>query len=396
MDPSAPLCLLYDTLKQKIPIIDNKYIPNWYIQNTVTKLTPNYEKISTNDTPPAIFCDVNRYNILQIVKDTFNTQGFDEARNNTNPFEKIGRSIFINRAAIKLANIDSVHNITGEIFTFTNKTSEKLFTFCDIAGGPGGFTQYMQYRFPNSRGYGITLKSRTIDWSTKFIDTNKFNIFYGPDGTGNLYTNWNYFAQFVLSNENDGVDLITADGGFDVEENTNNSVVHKQEFLSSRLLLTQVAIGITCTKINGNFLVKVFDAVTNFSAHVLFLLAQCFNKILIFKPITSRPANSERYIVCIGRKIDIQQYIDIISNAANTYTDDVYINTLFQEQLPESFQQWLIQSNIILIDNQLIAAQNILLYLQGSNPDIPQYNIEKFLTIWNLPDTPPRKEDLLK
>ena len=40
---------------------------------------------------------------------------------------------------------------------------------------------------------------------------------------------------------------------------------------------------------------KVFDMFTPFSVGLFYLLYRCFNDVCLFKPVTSRPANSERY-----------------------------------------------------------------------------------------------------
>ena len=41
-------------------------------------------------------------------------------------------------------------------------------------------------------------------------------------------------------------------------------------------------------------MVKVFDMFTLFSVGLFYLLSLCFRRIALFKPVTSRPANSER------------------------------------------------------------------------------------------------------
>jgi len=389
MDPSASLCLSYDSLKQSPPSIPHEIVTQWYTQDSGVSLTPRYDVISIRSAPLPIYCDTNRYSILQKVKDAFNNKDFIQARDETNPFEHIGRSIFINRAAIKLANIDAVHNVTEDVFTFDQKVSPRPFTFCDIAAGPGGFTQYMQYRFPNAKGYGMTLRNDKLDWSTKFIDMTRFTPFYGADNTGDLYTNWDQLIGFMSIQQPTGVDLVTADGGFDLEDTTDKTLLHQQEFLSSRLLLTQALVGIACCKLGGNFVLKVFDTVTKFSAHVLFVLSLCFDQIIIFKPISSRPANAERYVICIGRKVEVQGYFQLLAGAARLYDENNYLGSLFAESVPLKFEQWLTRNNIFSIDTQLVAAQNIILTLQGSKPEIPRYNVDKFLIIWNLPDTPP-------
>ncbi len=382
MDPSPSLCLIYDTFTELPPAVTNP--SNWYSIRTQQVLSP-YQTIAGD--LPAIYCDSDRYNILQQVKNRFNTEGFIQARDATNPFEQIPRSIFMNRAAIKLANIDAVHHMTNKIFTFDQKQSDSQFTFCDVAAGPGGFTQYLQYRFPNSQGYGMTLRHKTLDWNTKLLDLSRFTPYYGPDNTGNLYTNWNNFITFVLSKHPQGVDLVTGDGGFDIEDG-DQSLYARQEFLSSRLFITQVLIGIACTKIEGNFILKSFDTVTSISAQILYILVQCFDRIMIFKPISSRPANAEKYILCVGRKENVQPYYQLLEQAANQYTDTQYLGTIFSEPLPDSFDRWLRENNNQSTTRQLQSAQLIFQYLQGQNINIPEYNIEKFLIIWNLPETP--------
>ena len=416
MDPSAPLCLLYDSLKEShptLPIIteENRVTlelspseairtvigrggdtyNSWYSgRDDQLKIVPDYRQAPIDSDPPPTYSDPKRYKILQTVKDSFDTEGFIEARNNANPFELIGRSIFINRAAVKLANIDAVHHVTNDIFTFDLKQSTTPFTFCDIAAGPGGFTQYLQYRYPLSVGYGITLKHETLDWSRRFLDMAQFTPFYGEDGTGNLYTNWNQFTEYVHSQQPDGVDLVTADGGFDLEDSMDKTLLHRQEFLSSRLFLTQALVGIACAKAGGNFVLKTFDTVTDLSAQIIFSLAQCFDRITIFKPVSSRPANAEKYVICINRTPDITHIFNLLSDASRLYTDDLYLTNLFLDPLPKPFQQWLTQINSESTNRQLRAAQDILLFLRGTPPDIPLYDTDKFLVIWNLPDTPPR------
>ena len=397
MDPSASICIAYDSLKESPPATLKLDPAEWYSEVAPVKLTPGYTIISVNTGLLPQYCDTNRYQILQRVKDAFNTEGFIQARDETNPFEQIGRSIFINRASAKLGNIDAVHHVAGEIFTFDRKQSDRAFTFCDVAAGPGGFTQYLQYRFPNAKGYGMTLRHEKLDWSTKFLNMSRFTTFYGADNTGNLYTNWDQFNNFVLAQQPGGVDLVTADGGFDLEDGADKTLLHHQEFLSSRLLLTQALVGIGCSKVGGNFVLKCFDTVTSISAHILYVLAQCFERILIFKPVSSRPANAERYILCMHRRVDVGDYYDLLAKAATVYTENDYLATVFSEPLPGAFQQWLTTSNNLSIDRQLQAAQNILLYIQGQSPEIPQYDIPKFLLIWNLPDTPlPAKRSLIR
>jgi cap1 methyltransferase len=97
-----------------------------------------------------------------------------------------------------------------------------------------------------------------------------------------------------------------------------------QELLSAQILLSQVYVALsvvragkckksirralstpnssnTCRISGGHFVCKLFDVFTPFSVGLLYLLYVCFERITLHKPLTSRPANSERYVICKGR-----------------------------------------------------------------------------------------------
>ena len=46
--------------------------------------------------------------------------------------------------------------------------------------------------------------------------------------------------------------------------------------------------------LGGHFVCQVFDMFTPFSVGLFYLLYRSFDEVCIFKPVTSRPANSER------------------------------------------------------------------------------------------------------
>lgn len=50
----------------------------------------------------------------------------------------------INSCYLKLASIDASFNILGEDWTCRNTRWNKELHFCDLAGGPGGFMQYIK------------------------------------------------------------------------------------------------------------------------------------------------------------------------------------------------------------------------------------------------------------
>lgn len=353
MDPSIALCS-----DQEVTF------PSCYTNKSFSK-AKNLKVYSEED-----------YTLLQKIKSNYENPDFLKARNLTNPFEKIGNSIFKNRAAVKLANIDAVLHLTEDSFSFVKRTSENNLTFCDVAAGPGGFTQYLQYRYPKSRGYGMTLKN-SDDWDLGILDLGRFEIYYGPDNTGNLYYNWFHFCSHVLSKDKDGVDLVLGDGGIQTD-------YEQQEIESSRLLLVQCLVVLFLSKKHA--VVKIFDTITEFSVKLLYLISSCFKETYIFKPCTSRPANSERYLILKHsnnnpRKESIKEYLKNVNEQMENRND-----VTLEAEVSQDFVDFLYQRNQESIENQITAGERILRYLSKENPEVPVYNIHKFLKIWALPE----------
>ena len=87
--------------------------------------------------------------------------------------------------------------------------------------------------------------------------------------------------------------VVMADGGFDV-----SGLENIQEVMNKQLLLSQCTAALATLRVGGHFVVKCFDLFTPFSAGLLYLMHTAFDAVTIYKPAQSRPANSERYIVC--------------------------------------------------------------------------------------------------
>jgi hypothetical protein len=88
------------------------------------------------------------------------------------------------------------------------------------------------------------------------------------------------------------MDLITADGGFDVK------VFNSQEILTSKLLLCEIYLALKTQKIGGMFIIKFFDMFSHNSVMYYIILCTVYEYVKIIKPKTSRNCNSERYLVC--------------------------------------------------------------------------------------------------
>merc|ERR1711976_415266 len=70
-----------------------------------------------------------------------------------------------------------------------------------------------------------------------------------------------------------------------------------QELLNKQLMFCQMTIALSIIRIEGVFLIKIFDCYLSHTCAFLYLVKNLFNSFALTKPNQSRPANSERYCV---------------------------------------------------------------------------------------------------
>src|SRR5690606_16052760 len=73
--------------------------------------------------------------VTELLDRAFTLKDYEQRRNNTNPFENLGNSIFLNRAAVKMAELDSLFHLTDQGTSFLEPQNLNIndpFVFCDI------------------------------------------------------------------------------------------------------------------------------------------------------------------------------------------------------------------------------------------------------------------------
>ncbi|KAJ8670272.1 hypothetical protein QAD02_001531 [Eretmocerus hayati] len=315
-----------------------------------------------------------------------------DARTRSNPFETIKGSIFLNRAAVKMANMDKACD-----FMFTrppNLEDNELLYFADVCAGPGGFSEYVLYRKGwEAKGFGFTLKNEN-DFKLHDFHAGpceSFHPYYGPKENGDVYDpeNQKAFKDLIMrETNNQGVHFMMADGGFSVEGQENI-----QEILSKQLYLCQCLVGLMIVRTGGHFVTKVFDLFTPFSAGLVYIMFRCFNDVSIFKPNTSRPANSERYLICRNKRPHIEHIEDYLfkanqrllrSSKKNDLLELVPVDKLTSE---EDFFNYLKQSNETLGERQIVGLKKIAAYTENKEwfEGRQQTMREQCLKHWELP-----------
>nr|CCA14705.1 PREDICTED: FtsJ methyltransferase domain containing 2like putative [Albugo laibachii Nc14] len=246
---------------------------------------------------------------------TSNLQVYCNARSRANPYEKISNvHLFQNRAALKLAELDAQFSPKLSDPQLLPEENNVLF-FADICAGPGGFTEYLYWqRKWRCKGWGFTLKGVCDFELEKFnpcIAADTFEIDYGVLDDGDIYAQENILSfqkRVLASTKGRGVALVTADGGFSTDGDWN-----RQEFLTKRLVLCECITALCVLRQGGTFVCKFFDTFQDFTIELIYIMTLVFEEVSITKPIQSRPANSERFLVCRGRtSVDTSKLIDYL------------------------------------------------------------------------------------
>ena len=112
---------------------------------------------------------MSKFHHFILVFDKLEGDELMKARTRSNPYETIRGAFFLNRAAMKMANLDAVCK-----FMFSSPVSdsgqsllgrqEPLY-FADVCAGPGGFSEYILWKRKwRSKGFGFTLRNTGHDF----------------------------------------------------------------------------------------------------------------------------------------------------------------------------------------------------------------------------------------
>ena len=329
----------------------------------------------------------DKKNVLQELSELKNKIGvfkssiWKHSRWYVNPYDfKLRQhSVVINRAFYKYWEIQHEFNLLDSFDV------QKDFVFCG-AEAPGGFIQaiieslkkreidngLLNKKEVLSDDDGFTLVTRkrpkkilrnnfiytmslrktnkpTPSYDYRISESKHVTIIDGITKTGDL-TCQNIQTMYKLKGS---VQVITADGGVDegVDYNDKENIHHY-------LILKELYSALYLQKIGGNFVLKVFDTVTMSSVHLLYFLTKCYKQVVLFKPKTTRPTNSEKYVVCKDFQVsdtDRQHLLNEIKakiEFANKECEKPFKYTLTKDPVPQSFIDMCINANVIYMNSQ--------------------------------------------
>ncbi len=240
----------------------------------------------------------------------------------------------INRAFYKCFDLLIPHK------EFINK--KKLYG-AFIAEAPGNFIYCIKY-IRNDVNWNDFKIITLIDDENTMTQHNFYKVFknhlvYNSNNNGDVTKKYNLedFKNNILKLTGGHLaDIITADGGFAMSKEWYNYNI--QENISTQLIFGEIIAAIMTQSKNGIFILKIFDTYTDLMVKMIYLLTLVYDSVDINKPINSRIANSEKYIVCKGFKYDTNDKIrlqleDILLNIIHIWDTNFLDNnkyTLFE------------------------------------------------------------------
>jgi 23S rRNA U2552 (ribose-2'-O)-methylase RlmE/FtsJ len=294
----------------------------------------------------SIYLDVELEERLNLAKTRINEYTFNNRWNKYKKLTNAYETIYLSSKKFEQhRNIAKVNPVSRSYFKMIEIANEFLMdilsmeknTRVHLAEGPGGFLEAL-IKLRNGKKddaiYGMTLLSHNKlvpNWSKVLHYQNThplLNFLIGADGTGNLYNPANFECLKPLYNT---ADIVTGDGGFDFSDDYN-----AQESVAAKLIFAQIVGAFSVQKEGGTFVCKFFNLNSMISIHLVYLLVLFYSYVNVFKPLTSRPANSEIYIISKGFKGVEISFIEKLIKLLCDWREDNIVG-IIDKPLPDEF-----------------------------------------------------------
>ena len=262
------------------------------------------------------------------------------------------------------------------------------FKLLSLAEAPGNFVRYIKNHIhqknPNWNNFDIItlLTHDELISQQNFITEFESHIFKPDQSYDGDLTNSKNIDAYIQKNINNKSHLITADGGLDKTTDTDFKL---EEIYHFPLFLGESITAILNQKKGGTFILKIFNIIDINSINLLYLLSAFYKTVSIKKPYTSRPHNSEKYIICSDFIGIPKKQFNSIKNSLFTILDNVkslssntwpifadtpikYFNIFENFDYNQTFNNDIIHyNNSLIIQTQSFYLQNIVQILNNNN-----------------------------
>lgn len=282
-----------------------------------------------------------------------------------------------------------------EILFLFDLADQKELTFAALAEGPGAFIQaVINYRQKLGPGiskdkiFGVTIhpeKGKYIEMGQQFLG------YYKNKNPGMIHIHKTVSTKEAQHTARDNgditqvktisafkkdfeksknyADLVTADGGFDWDDE------NFQEQEGYQLILGEIVAALRVQAQNGNFVLKIFETFTIPSIKMIYLLSSFYEETYIYKPYFSRVSNSEKYLICKGFKFDPVKNASVLDKKigslekvlagmnSNKFVYDIYPDL----NIPSDYLDKFKFINIKIANPQQIIINEIVKYIKENN-----------------------------
>lgn len=268
------------------------------------------------------------------------------------------------------------------LFDLIDHTQDK-FVSAHIADVSGSFIQasifyrdtYSKKMSKSDKYYSVNLYPEDVGKENIKQINEDFNKFYSKEKNQRLIINNTYPKKQTGGTKSkdkiggaqisEKADLVTANGRL----NWINENIQEQE--AFRLIIAEVIGGIKLQKKNGNFVCKFFETFTKTSLKIISMLRDLYTEVYFIKPLTSRLASSEKYVVCKGFKYgekdskikEIIKKLDQIQTLIHNNKNDKIVDIFPNFVLSSKFIREMIEVNKEISNNQLKSIGEIISFV---------------------------------
>lgn len=211
---------------------------------------------------------------------TCDSRAWQRAVGTRDPISLLKRRLpHVNRATFKL------HEVAARLLADRDPPRTAAF----LAEAPGGFLFCARQLWPQCECYAM---SRTAAGSIAFSRSDP-----------GILSDLPLAADLLEAAVEDAIvercgaastELVTADGGTDIVD------LDREEQHSTLLVLAQAATALRLQALGGCFVLKIFEGCTLATRELFETLRLLYDRVMLFKPLSSKACNSERYVVAVG------------------------------------------------------------------------------------------------
>lgn len=232
------------------------------------------------------------------------------------PWAKIGTLNFHHLESVILANVDMVTNFSnhhGGNYALSTHTSDTRLSFLCINDAPGGYTDYLTWRRPDSFGFVMSAKTGEDGpngtYREEFLESRQFSIFPGANHTGDIRSNVEGCTAYTREAYHEGLSFIVGRlSQKDYHSSLWSDTIPTYKDMSDDEYETAIALLALCFEniaSNGKICMELPESMSWKAMDIIFSLANMFETIYLIKPI-STPVH-DRTVYIVGRDLKVSE-----------------------------------------------------------------------------------------